>query len=326
MASAAAALSRTGVDADVVSREGQRWVVYAAFDANGRAAPHAVAQLDEYRSLGFQTLVVDTSPTLSAQREADWHRSATDWLPRANVGYDFVSYRTGLETLVARRGVAIDRLSLILANDSCFGPFIPLRGVLESFDALPSDRRRLFGITENHEIRRHLQSYWLYMRPDVTPLVLAFLRAMPVPKDRAEAIAFGELALSDHLLAQGCELHAYLSAHAVLERFARFRGYLLSLAEFGVRRLMKRPKYSRRADTACLKHLLGRADAPLVNPTLDFGIHLLRAGRTPFVKKELLRDNPHRDPHVPAGLDVATLRNADVERLLGSPAPRFDSA
>ena len=325
MAGAASALSRARGDGVVVTLDGSRWVVFAAFDADGRAAPHAVAQLAEYRSLGFETLVVDTSPTLSAQREADWRSSATDWLQRPNVGYDFVSYRTGLETLVERKSVEIDRLALILANDSCFGPFIPLRGVLEGFDALPLDRPRLFGITENHEIRRHLQSYWLYMRPDVTPLVFAFLRAMPVPNDRAEAIAFGELALSDHLLAHGCELHAHLAARDVLERFARFRGYLPSLAEFGVRRLMNRPKYSRRADTACLKHLLGRADALLVNPTLDFGVNLLRAGCSPFVKKELLRDNPHRDPHIPAGLDVATLRNADVERLLGSRAPRFDT-
>jgi Rhamnan synthesis protein F len=307
-----------------VNRDGERWVVYAAFDAEGRAAPHAVAQLAEYRDLGFETLVVDTSPSLSAERAQDWRLSATDWLQRPNIGYDFLSYRTGVETLVERRGVDLGRLSLILANDSCFGPFIPLRGVLERLDALPPGRRRLCGITENHEIRRHLQSYWLYMRPDVTPLVVEFLRAMPVPNDRAEAIAFGELALSDHLLAQGCELHAYLAARDVLERFARFRGYLPSLAELGWRRLVKRPKYSRRADTACLKHLLGRADALLVNPTLDFGVHLLREGCSPFVKKELLRDNPHRDPQVPDGLDVATLRNADVERLLGSRAPRFD--
>jgi hypothetical protein len=50
----------------IVNRDGERWVVYAAFDADGRAAPHAVAQLAEYRDLGFETLVVDTSPTLSA--------------------------------------------------------------------------------------------------------------------------------------------------------------------------------------------------------------------------------------------------------------------
>jgi hypothetical protein len=112
----------------------------------------------------------------------------------------------------------------------------------------------------------------------------------------------------------------------VLDRFARFRGYLPSLAELGLRRILKRPKYSERADTACLKHLLGRTDALLVNPTLDFGVQLLRAGCSPFVKKELLRDNPHRDPHVPVGLDVATLRNADVERLLGSRSARFDPA
>jgi lipopolysaccharide biosynthesis protein len=156
--------------------------VYAAFDAAGRAAPHAVAQLAEYRGLGFETLVVDTSPTLSAQREQDWRQIATDWQQRPNVGYDFISYRFGLETLIDRMGVDVERLSLILANDSCFGPFIPLRGVLEAFDALPRERPRLFGITENHEIRRHLQSYWLYMKPDVAPLVFEFLRAMRIPK------------------------------------------------------------------------------------------------------------------------------------------------
>lgn len=37
----------------------------------------------------------------------------------------------------------------------------------------------------------------------------------------------------------------------------------------------------------------------------------------PFVKKSLLRDNPSHDPAVPVGVDVASLSNADVQRLLG---------
>lgn len=300
-----------------VEHAGPRWVVYAAFDAAGRSSPHVIEQLAAYRQLGFYTLVVDTSPSISNQRADDWRLSATDWFHRPNVGYDFASYRSGLENLVEKRQVSVQDLSLILANDSCFGPFLPIRQVFHRLDAIPRDGKTVFAITDSHEGHHHLQSYWLYFRPDVVRLALAFLRDMRIASDRGEAIEYGELGMAAYLRERGCELRAYCSVLGLLARYAPARGRLASLLELGIRRLLKRPLYNRKSDGACLKYLLGRPDATSdFNPSLGFGAQMYRGRLTPFVKKQLMRDNPYGDPAIPRGLDVSTLTNADVAHIL----------
>lgn len=302
-ASPAAALSRA-----------PQWVIYASFDAAGAASPHAVAQLRGYRELGFETIVVDTSAQLSPERERDWDAWSTLWFRRANDGYDFGSYKHAAALLVETLAGGTEALSLLLTNDSCFGPYIPFADVFERVASLGVAGNRVFGMTDNDQFQHHLQSYWLYFPADVSGLALAFLREMPYVKDRDEAIQRGELSFSSYLSEHGVQLTALCPSEAVVAHFARFRSPLLSAIELGIRRLLKRPRYTRRGDAACLKHWLGRPYA--VNVTMDFGTHMHFQRLTPFVKRQLIRDNPSDDPLVPPCAEFSTLDNAGVARVL----------
>ncbi|MEO7336125.1 MAG: rhamnan synthesis F family protein, partial [Caldimonas sp.] len=280
----------------------ERWVVYATFDPNGESAAFAVDQLLEYRRLGFSTLVVDTSPRLSARRATDWGSSASAWFQRPNVGYDFASYRAGVEHLIERQGVDPLALELILANDSCFGPFFPMDRVLDRLSHGPAAEtgRVAFGMTDSYQFTHHLQSYWMLFRPDVTPLVVQFLRTMPTAADRDGAIELGELGLSRHLKAAGCELRAFCSIDQTLASFSRNPVGLWSLVELGVRRLLDRPRYNRCADTQCLRYLLRRpSKLPHMNSCLLFGSHMYHREMLPLIKRSLLRDNVYEDPRLP---------------------------
>ena len=292
----------------------RKWVVYASFDPAGAASPHAVEQLRAYRELGFEAIVVDTSAQLSAERERDWDAVSTFWFQRANDGYDFGSYKQAAERLVDTLAGETDGLSLLLTNDSCFGPYVPLADVFERVASLSATGNRAFGMTDNDQIQHHLQSYWLYFPADVSGLALAFLRAMPYVRDRAEAIQRGELSFSSYLSGHGVQLTALCPSAAVVAHFARFRGPLLSALELGIRRWLKRPRYTRRGDAACLKQWLGRPYA--VNVTMDFGTHMHFQRLTPFVKRQLIRDNPSDDPLVPPYAEFSTLDNAGVARVL----------
>jgi hypothetical protein len=296
-------------------------VVYATFALDGKPAGHAVDQLEAYASVGFQTLVVDTSPVLTRPRRLDWTGAATRWVRRPNVGYDFGSYRHGLTLLNADPGIADERLEVIFTNDSCLGPFMPIGKVLETFMSIPTNTNAVFGITDSNEITYHLQSYWLYFRPAVLPLAERFFSAMPLASDRDQAIAWGELALSRFLCENGCVLLAFSPIESVLSHFARFHTRGLAFLELGVRRLFKRPKYSLTADLACLKFLRGD-ESPALNPTLAFGLDMARKGMSPFIKRSLLRDNPYRDPRVPCPVDGCELNNAAVSQLLGTKTHR----
>jgi hypothetical protein len=313
----------TGVAATMAT-----WVIYAAFSPDGQPTPYATEQVASYRELGFDTLVVDTSPHLSAARRAAWDRLATHWFQRANVGYDFTSYREGIEHLRATHALDPNATAVLLTNDSCFGPFERMH---EVFRRIPRDdgaTKTVHAITDSYERHHHLQSYWLYAPPDVLPVVLEFFDAMKPLAGLDDAISFGELAFSRFLSERGCTLRALAPTAEVVPRFARFNGFALSLLELGFRRILDRPKYSRATDAACLRHLLHRP-APFdgFNPTLGLGIRMVQAGLTPFVKRRLLRENPYADPSIPPYPLQADLQNRDVLRLVRPvDAPRQGNA
>jgi hypothetical protein len=301
---------------------GLRWVVYSTFDASGASTSVAVDQIRSYREAGFDVLVVDTSPSLSEQRREDWEREATRWLHRENRGHDFASYREGLRILERLFGSASRHLAIILANDSCYGPFVPFAEFVDAFDAFPLDRRYVFGMTDSDQVVHHLQSYWLYFRPDVCKLAFEFFATMPTAEDRAAAIELGELALGRFLVERGCRLHAACPVHATVAALATARGPLLSALELGARRILRRWKYNRDADTQCLRYLLRRpSNIRHFNPAMLFAVPLVRQGKLPLMKRSVFTRNPYRDPVVPAGL-AAPADNAEIARLLDPRRPR----
>lgn len=292
----------------------ERWVVYATFDLEGAPAPFVEEQLVAYRQVGFQTIVVDTSPRISSEREAAWQRSSTQWLKRPNTGYDFGSYRRGLRVLLDERHVSIADLDVVFANDSCYGPYSPLADVFEAFDDLPRDGRRVFGITDSREFGHHLQSYWLYFRADVAHLAVEFFETTPEMSNRADAINHGEVGLSRFVVGHGCELVAWCPIDALVRHFASVRGKLLSILEFGLRRRLKRYRYTYSGDRACLNRLVGRPF--LCNPMTAFGTHMHFEALTPFVKRQLVRENPDYDAFVPISDPADERDNLAVHRML----------
>lgn len=298
---------------------GRRWVVYSTFDSTGAASEPAVDQVRSYRRAGFEVLVVDTSPAVSLSRQQDWSREATAWLHRENSGYDFGSYKAGLAHLKSERRIELLTCDILLTNDSCFGPFFSLDPIFDRFDGFPRTRPVIFGMTDSVWDLHHIQSYWLYFRSDVSHLLTDFFFGhMRAALDREEAIEYGELSLGRFLAARGCLLEVACPVHSTVAHFANFDGWFASTLELGLRRVAKRWKYNRDADTQCLRHLLRRPEKlRYFNPVILFGVQLYKERSIPFVKKSLLRDNVYKDPAIPAGIDIAQLRNSDVRTLLG---------
>ena len=280
--------------------------------------PHVVDQLVAYREAGFETLVVDTSPTLVAERRSDWERNATDWVQRPNEGYDFTSYKVGVERLQSHFSPDLSSLWIVLTNDSCFGPFGSLEPLIRFCESVPDRPPAVIGITDSQEIAFHIQSYWLCFRPDVVPLVIEFLQTLGRIESRQEAIHAGELGISRFMKSRGCVVRVMYPVADVVRRFATFRGAWLSFLELGFRRVVGRPRYSRKADGVCMRYLRRRPDALVCNTTIEFGVAMFRERMNPFVKRQLLRDNPYDDPAIPDGLNFPTLQNDDVRQLLTS--------
>lgn len=302
-----------------MSLDPQRWVVYATFSADGRPSSAALAQVREYRRIGFEVLVVDSSTSIEPARVADWDSAASAWFKRANIGYDFGSYKAGLNWLISLRAVSLECMALILTNDSCFGPFVPFDRVLCDFEEQGDSCPTVYGLTDSAQFGYHLQSYWLYFPSGVAIVASEFLSRMETAQDRDDAIAHGELAFGEYMKRAGIAAKAYCHYSAAMDTLTADRGRVLSIIDLATRRFLKRPRFNRCADAQCLRHLLGlRSDMHRFNPAVLFGPSLFRLRPLPLLKRSIFRENVYEDRRVPTGCDSTTLDNRSVEQIFAS--------
>ncbi|MEI6739319.1 MAG: rhamnan synthesis F family protein [Gemmatimonadaceae bacterium] len=161
--SAMATIRRTVLgDVPLTPEPRQPLLLYASFDATGVIGAHVRAQLAAYHEAGFRTVFVTTSANFEAAAEAAVRPYCVAAIHRRNLGIDFGSWKTGYEWLRSTpSGAALLEHAevVLLANDSCYGPFHPLGPVLDRMRAAPD---AVYGITRSHEIRPYLQSYFLH--------------------------------------------------------------------------------------------------------------------------------------------------------------------
>lgn len=132
----------------------RRVAVFVHFDPDGHVDDWLVHYLRELRRGGFAVIFVSNAPSLSEEAVSKLRPCCGLVLLRHNLGYDFGAYRDGIQ-LVPDIG-ALD--SLLLANDSVYGPFHPLR---ETLDRMSPEVAPVWGLTDSMEGRFHLQSYFL---------------------------------------------------------------------------------------------------------------------------------------------------------------------
>ncbi len=216
------------------------------FDPVGDIRLDLLHYLAELGSCGFSVVLVSNGrlrePAVSRLRE----RCAAV-LERTNSGYDFAAWHEAMAVLCLPRS---ETECLLLANDSVYGPFAPLRDTLARIDFNGAD---VWGLTESLEIRHHLQSYFLAfgsvaMRSQAW---WDYWRRLRPARSRRGAIRNGEIGLASSLDSAGLRMAA----------------------------------------------LFPFTPASVVNPCILRWRELLAAGH-PFLKRQLLRDNPYGDPFV----------------------------
>jgi rhamnosyltransferase len=170
---------------------------------------------------------------------------------------------------------------LVLTNSSVFGPLWPLAEAFTKMDASSCD---VWGMTDNVEEGWHLQSYFLALRSRWlrSDSFRRFWSSVEELTDKRAVIQSYELGLSRFLAREGFEAEALVPQAT----------------------LPPRP----------LLHWLRRPQ--FFNPTLVQPLALLER-RMPYVKVELLRDNPMQQPLAPvlraiarSGFDASLLETS----------------
>lgn len=248
---------------EVESGKSKTLCVFAHFDRGGVVDDYVVNYLRALYELGCETVVVSTAESLDDRNIQKALPYCSRFIVKQNTGYDFASWRTALEAVGDLSGY--DRL--IVANDSVYGPLQDLGPIFDEMERRDVD---FWGITDSLKYGRHLQSYFMVFKKHVlqSPTFSDFWRRLPDYKHKYVVIIQGEIGLSRRLDAAGFKFMACCPVEAVqAELKEKDRG------------------------------LVERFGDPRTSPT-HRGWRALMRIRCPFLKVQLLRDNPMQVPDV----------------------------
>ena len=240
----------------------RRLGLYAHYDREGLVRPYVLHVLQGLREVCSETHFVSTA-MLPAKERSKLEGLCAKVILRENQGFDFGMWAEALSQVDPSQCNEV-----LLANSSVLGPVFPLGPVFEAAQRLEAD---FWGLTENHDLARHVQSYFLVFRRRVleSPAFAAFWSRILEFREKEQVIRAYEVGLTRFLEGEG------------------FRGAVL----FPRERLEEA-----RGRTRVFRH------RPAENPTLSMAAVLLDLGM-PFVKAELLARNPRNED-----LDAVLLR------------------
>ncbi len=251
-------------------------VVMAHYDPHSMVAPHVLAQLDAWGEVADRVLLVSAAglsdPGLIASVT-----SRAELVQRDNEGYDFYSYKLGLESVQDLGSYDL----VVICNDSYVGPLVPWATIIDTMRERQLDA---WGLTETMRRRRHVQSYFYAFRPWVVASqgFRRFWGDMEVVSDRTKVIKIYELGLSAAILESGFGIGSYYTETAQDRRLAQARQVW-----WAVHRAPLRPKGKR------LSSLPRFAREPW-NPMSALADRALDGARLPVVKIDTLRYDPYR--------------------------------
>lgn len=248
-------------------KDAKRVVLFAHYDPQDQVDPYVVKYVRALKELQCAVIFVSGSPALSAASAAPLQSCCEGIFTQKTLAMDFGSWNLAWQHM-ERAGWKIEQFEqVILANDSVYGPLYRLTEMFDSFQGAD-----IYGVTENFEITRHLQSYFLVfaMNAKTASFLKRFWRGFRYIIAKRILIEECEVGLSRRAIAEGLVLKPYIPETRVREEMSRDQGH---------------PQQS-----AVLEGT--------VNPTLYVWDVLVSRLRCPFLKTDVVKNNRYDSPLV----------------------------
>ena len=196
----------------------KRAVVFAHFDKDAIIQDYVIYYLKALRQLCDKLVFVssnslDTDEVLKVEGIADYI------IAEKHNEYDFGSYKRGFSFLL-HNNFLIDVDELIFANDSCYGPFYPLKNIFDEMDSRDCD---FWGITKNNfgyrkkfcdfmKKRPHIQSYFMVFKKNVfdSELFKSIIFSVKEQPNKASVISDYEIAITEKLFQKGFRFDTFV--------------------------------------------------------------------------------------------------------------------
>lgn len=181
-----------------------RVIVFAHFDKNNLIQDYVVYYVAQLRKIAQQLIFVSTSALSTTEQSKIFHL-VDQLICRENKGYDFHSYKTGIESVKNLEQYE----QLVLCNDSCFGPFFPLDEIFNDMSQIDCS---FWGMTSTKLIAQHVQSYFLVFNPLVhqSEIFKNFWQTLAFFTSRKEIVEKYEIKLSQILIQHGLSYATYI--------------------------------------------------------------------------------------------------------------------
>lgn len=250
----------------------RRCIVFAHYDRDQLVDDHVRFLLRQLRPFAEKVIFISVSAsTPELETLADCCDIA---LTRENIGYDFMSWKTGLQHL--EDPAQYDEI--LFVNDSIYGPLFDLGPLIQRSEHLDTD---FWGLTRCYEIQPHIQSFFFAFRKSLLDngLFSAFWDSVVPLEDKKDIIRRYEIGMTAFLEERGAR------CSSLFDQFTLgFSERLMAARANGVRK-------GKSTFSSTLKYLRGRVS----NPMHLYWRNVIEHG-VPFLKVELLRDNPRGLP------------------------------
>jgi hypothetical protein len=268
-------------------RLGPKIVLFMHFDSGGRVRRQLLDYMRDLAENGRSIVFVSNSRQLTPAALAAVRELCAAVIIRRNIGYDFGAWADAIHRLGLPRA---ETEEVILANDSVFGPLLPLGDTLRK---LKYDTTDIWGLTESWQVRYHLQSFFLAFGPTAlrADAFGKFWRDVrPVPAKSYIVRAY-EIGVTQAMIKGGLRCAALWPYESLIKLVNREELEKLILAEETELGKADPIQLTRKLQVLRIRDAVARRVA--MNPTSDLWRQLLMSG-FPFIKRELLRDNPTR--------------------------------
>ncbi|MDQ3185973.1 MAG: rhamnan synthesis F family protein [Pseudomonadota bacterium] len=133
---------------------------FCSYDKENVVRENVYYYLEQLALAGFDIVFISSSDAISDADLKKLSECCIKIISRENKGYDFYSWKTGLEKYPQH----ISHKGLLLANDSVLGPLFSIKDIIARLENHGAD---IVGMTDCFLFYPHLQSYFLYCKNSV---------------------------------------------------------------------------------------------------------------------------------------------------------------
>ncbi len=272
-----------------------RLCIFAHYDKHNIVDDYVVEYIKGLATVSKQIIFV-SSCEISYAEVDKVSQYCTAVLQKANEGYDFGSWKFGMEYVGFENLPNFDEV--ILANDSCFGPIFPFS---EMFDKMATKKWDAWSVTIGDGICQYLQSYFLVCRPKLlkSQQFIDFFKSITNLANKMEYIVKYEVGFSKMLKNNNFIFDSYYqSAKKNIDNSNNNILFairvLLSKIFFTIKNFFKptaigRPNLFKKI-AVFIKMIIYKKLNYNINPSV-FAVQLLIEDRVPLIKKMLFDKN-----------------------------------